>query len=115
MPNKSPRIATGQNAAAESAIKSAHRRAFWCAAIVIGFLQIWASRYSVNPDGLSYIELGWAAVWHGLPGLVNGYWSPLYPALLGLVFGTLRPSPASGIHSGPHSELRYFSRESGML
>jgi hypothetical protein len=47
----------------------------------------------MNPDGISYIEIGWAVARSGLHKLVNGYWSPLYPFVLSLVFRYLHPSP----------------------
>ena len=46
----------------------------------------------MNPDGISYIEIAQRAEtnWHAL---VNGYWSPLYPLLLSVMFQLVRPSP----------------------
>lgn len=67
------------------------RVASWCAAIVIGVLQVWAHRNRVSPDGISYIEMAERAArgdWHAL---VNGYWSPLYPFLLSLAFRMVHP------------------------
>ena len=67
------------------------RRVFWCAAVVIGLLQVWAHRNVVSPDGISYIEMAERAArgdWHAL---VNGYWSPLYPFLLSLSFRMVHP------------------------
>jgi hypothetical protein len=69
-----------------------HRLFFWCAAIILGLLQIWAHRNDINPDGISYIEIAWAAVHTGFQGLVNGYWSPLYPFLLSICFRVVHPS-----------------------
>jgi len=66
---------------------------FWCLAIALGALQVWAHRNEMNPDGISYIELGWAAARSGLHQIVNAYWSPLYPFLLSLVFRYFHPSP----------------------
>jgi hypothetical protein len=46
----------------------------------------------MNPDGISYIEIGRAGAqgqWHEL---INAYWSPLYPVMLSLVFRVVRPS-----------------------
>jgi hypothetical protein len=65
---------------------------FWCAAIILGLLQVWAHRNDINPDGISYIEIAWAAVHTGFRGLVNGYWSPLYPFLLSICFRVVHPS-----------------------
>lgn len=47
----------------------------------------WASRGNLNVDGVSYLDLAarlMAADWHGF---VQGYWSPLYPALLAIPLG----------------------------
>jgi hypothetical protein len=58
------------------------RALFWSLAIVLGLLQVWAHRYEVAPDGISYIEIARA----GGKDFINDYWSPLYPFLLNLVF-----------------------------
>jgi DNA-binding MarR family transcriptional regulator len=53
--------------------------------LLIG-LQIRAWNGSVNADGISYIELGAQYARGDLSALTNGYWSPLYPILLGIAF-----------------------------
>ena len=73
-------------------LRSPHRKLFWFAAIAIGLLQVCAHRNDINPDGISYIELAWASVHSGLHALVSGYWSPLYPFFLSVVFRFLHPS-----------------------
>lgn len=65
---------------------------FWVVAIVLGLLQVWAHLNDVSPDGISYIELAEAAAHNGLHALVNGYWSPLYPLLLSVVFRVFHPA-----------------------
>jgi hypothetical protein len=65
---------------------------FWCVAIVVGLIQVWAHRNDVSPDSISYIEIGWATARGGLHQIVNAYWSPLYPFLLSLLFRFLHPS-----------------------
>jgi hypothetical protein len=64
----------------------------WGIVAALGVLQAWAYRNSMNPDGISYLEIGRAGIsgWHGF---VNAYWSPLYPFLLSLVLRWLEPSP----------------------
>jgi len=69
------------------------RRRLWCAASVTGLLQAWAYRHLVSPDGISYLDIAQACARNEWHSLVNGYWSPLYPFLLGLAFRLLRPSP----------------------
>ena len=46
----------------------------------------------MNPDGLSYLDLASASVTGGPSKLVNGYWSPGYPALIGIAMFLVRPS-----------------------
>ena len=48
----------------------------------------------MNPDGLSYLDLASEGLQSGPSGLLNGYWSPGYPALLSLALALFRPSPA---------------------
>jgi hypothetical protein len=64
----------------------------WGIVAALGWLQAWAYRNSMNPDGISYLEIGRAGIsgWHGF---VNAYWSPLYPFLLSLVIRWFKPSP----------------------
>lgn len=46
--------------------------------------QAWVSRHFITPDGIAYLDLS-DAVLNGRPGeLINGYWSPMYPALIGV-------------------------------
>ena len=68
------------------------RLLFWCLAVALGALEVWARRNEVSPDSISYIEMAEAAArgeWHAL---VNGYWSPLYPLLLSASFRLFHPS-----------------------
>lgn len=64
---------------------------FWCLAIALGALEVWAHRNEMNPDGISYIEMAEAAAQGGRHALLNGYWSPLYPLLLGVSFRLFHP------------------------
>lgn len=51
---------------------------------LLGALDAWRyARYQVNPDGVSYVDLALAFAREGPAALINGYWSPLYPALIG--------------------------------
>jgi hypothetical protein len=68
------------------------RLLFWCLAIALGALQVWAHRNEVNPDSISYIEMAEAAARGGWHALVNGYWSPLYPLLLSIGFRLFQPA-----------------------
>ena len=46
--------------------------------------QAFANRYAVSPDGISYLDLSDAIVSGHVGRLVNLYWSPLYPTLVGV-------------------------------
>src|SRR6266498_4000129 len=61
-------------------------------AVVLGAADAWASRFRMYPDGISYLDLGdaiWRGDWHNV---INGYWSPVYPAILGLFLRLFKPS-----------------------
>ncbi len=45
----------------------------------------YATRNSINPDGVSYLDLAGALRRGDWSAFVQGYWSPLYPALLAIV------------------------------
>jgi hypothetical protein len=66
---------------------------FWLFAILAGASQAWVSRDTIATDGISYLDMGDAAA-HGHWGaLVNGYWSPGYPAAIGLGLAAAHPAP----------------------
>ena len=61
--------------------------------LALGALDTYYLRnWNVNPDGVSYIDLARAFAAHGPGALINGYWSPLYPGLLGVVLAIVKPS-----------------------
>jgi len=67
------------------------RWGIWIILLILGGLQAWAARFNATPDGISYIDLSDGVV-TGHPGdIVNAYWSPLYPVLLGVLRLILRP------------------------
>ena len=59
----------------------------------LGLAHAWFGRYSMNPDGVSYLDMGDALLRRDWPHAVNAYWSPLYGWMLGLAVGEIRPSP----------------------
>ena len=66
---------------------------FWGAAIALGAADAWAARFTINPDGISYLDMGdayWRGDWHMA---INAYWSPLYSWILGFFLKVLKPSP----------------------
>ena len=74
--------------------KYAHRvRAiFLVATILVSAFLTWSVRFSINVDGLSYLDIAdayWRRDWGTA---INAYWSPLYSWVLGLGLWALRPS-----------------------
>lgn len=67
--------------------------AFYLAAVMLGALYTWRTRYTVNPDGVSYLDLGDAIYQRDWNMAVNGIWSPLYPYMLGSAMFLVKPSP----------------------
>jgi len=66
---------------------------FLFTAVLLGAIQAWVGRFSMNPDGVSYLDIGdqlRQGNWHAW---LNGYWSPLYGSLLGLAMAIAKPSP----------------------
>ena len=53
----------------------------------------WDVRYAMGPDGLSYVDMALQTAKEGPRWLINGYWSPVYPAALSAAYAVLRPSP----------------------
>ena len=69
------------------------RAVFWAIAILASFLQTWAARFSVTPDGTCYLDIASAylrADWHSA---LNSYWSPFFSWLLALALGIFHPAP----------------------
>ncbi|MCK4261032.1 MAG: hypothetical protein KAX49_18800 [Halanaerobiales bacterium] len=66
---------------------------FWLVAIVLGAFYAWDARYAMNPDGISYLDMGDAYLRGDWNMAINAYWSPFYSWLLGLAMHLLKPSP----------------------
>ncbi len=91
------------------------------ASMAFGLAHAWIGRYSMNPDGMSYLDLGDALVRRDWAHALNAYWSPLYAWTLGLVVGELQPSPRwefplvhvvnFGIFAGALFCFRFFLNE----
>lgn len=60
------------------------RVAAWGIILALAAFQAYAQRYTVSPDGVSYLDLSDAIVAGRFGEFVNLYWSPLYPALVGI-------------------------------
>jgi hypothetical protein len=73
-----------------------HRRLrFICIllALALGALYYWGLRNEIGGDGVSYLDFGEAMVRNDWNQMINGTWSPLYPATLGVALLIINPSP----------------------
>ena len=65
---------------------------FRCTIAAYALVISWISRYYINPDGVSYLDMGdlyWAGDWKAA---LNSYWSPLYSWMTGLIFRLTKPT-----------------------
>ena len=70
------------------------QRGFRWAIAVFALLNCWICRFIMNPDGVSYLDMGdqyWRGNWHAA---LNSYWSPLYSWMTGLLLRIVRPAMA---------------------
>ena len=65
--------------------------AFWASALLLGIIAVLFNRTYMNPDGVSYLDLGDAMIRGDWGAAISGYWSPLYPALLGAGLSLMQP------------------------
>src|SRR6266566_7858750 len=64
----------------------------WFVALALGAIDAWVTRFTMYPDGVSYLDVGdafWRADWHNA---INAYWSPVYPLIAGLFLKVFKPS-----------------------
>ena len=77
--------------------RSVHRfpldRVLAVATLVLGLFHTWLGRYAMDPDGISYLDVGRSFFRHDWANAINAWWSPLYPWTLGFVVGIVNPSP----------------------
>src|SRR6266851_1574396 len=66
---------------------------FWLLAAVLGGFHAWASRYSMNPDGIVYLDMADAYLGRDWGTALISYRSPLYPWILGLAMALFKPPP----------------------
>jgi hypothetical protein len=69
------------------------RAIFWLLATIVGILHAWAGSFTMDSDGVSYLDIGDAYFRGDWNTAINAYWSPLYSWLLGLALVVLNPSP----------------------
>jgi hypothetical protein len=63
------------------------------AALVLCGLHAFVARHTMNPDGVSYLDIAGACARGDLAASLNPYWSPLYPWLLAGALAVVRPTP----------------------
>ncbi len=69
------------------------RLAFWVFAILAAAVQAWAMRDTMSNDGVSYLDMASAVAQGDWAAAINGYWSPLYPLLIGCALWIVKPAP----------------------
>ena len=68
------------------------RAGAWVVLLALAGAQAWSARFYATPDGVSYMDISDAVLSGQWKELLNAYWSPLYPALIGLLRAVFRPS-----------------------
>lgn len=69
----------------------------WAVALIAGLVQAWAYRHFLQADGVSYLDIAHAISQGRWSAALNSYWSPLYPAILGVALKMARLSPSQEI------------------
>src|SRR4030095_562448 len=64
----------------------------WGVVILLGFIQAWADRHWMGPDGVSYLDVADKYLQRDWAWAINGYWSPLYSWIIAGAFSVMRPS-----------------------
>ena len=54
----------------------------WFTGVVLAMVLVWSSRFFVNPDGVSLLDLSDDIASGQWGSAVNAHWGPLYPAIL---------------------------------
>ena len=67
-------------------------RWWWGICLTCAAILAWSTRHTMNPDGLSYLDMASEALDGGPSKLVNGYWSPGYPGMIAGAMWLFRPS-----------------------
>lgn len=62
-------------------------------AVILAFLQAWAYRFYIEPDGVNYLDIARAYTRRDWTNALNSYWSPLYSWLLASMQWIFHPSP----------------------
>jgi hypothetical protein len=66
---------------------------WWAICLTCAAIFDLSDRHNLTPDGLSYLDMATEALRSGPAALLNGLWSPAYPALLSVALAIFHPSP----------------------
>ena len=66
---------------------------FWMLALTLGGLRTWATRYRIDPDTVSYLDMADAYLRGDWSMALNGQWNPFYAWLLCLMQLLVKPDP----------------------
>ncbi len=80
--------------AAAHQVESRLTAAFWLLALLLGFFQAWAARFTIAHGAVSYLDMGDAYFRGDWAMAVNGYFNPLYAWVLGLAMMRWTPPTA---------------------
>ncbi len=65
---------------------------FWVLTSVVGFIQAWSLRFTITPDGNSYLDVATAYLRGDYSHALNAYWSPLFSWLIAPCLWFFNPS-----------------------
>lgn len=82
-----------------SVMDSCVRTAFWIIGPIFAAILAFTTRYFINGDAMTYIEMGEAVVKGEFRALANLTYSPAYPILLGLAQTVLDTNPLNEIQA----------------
>jgi hypothetical protein len=68
------------------------RGSVWVFTIFAGFVQAWSVRFSLTPDGNSYLAVASAYLRGDFKNALNAYWSPMFSWLIAIGFRIFHPS-----------------------
>ncbi|MBF0233085.1 MAG: hypothetical protein HQK65_08610 [Desulfamplus sp.] len=68
---------------------------FYLSVLYVGVFYCIESRFSMNPDGISYIDIAYAYSRGEWQDALNAYWSPLYSWIIALFLFLFSPGPES--------------------
>jgi len=64
----------------------------WIATILAGFVQTWSLRFSLSPDGNSYLQIAGDYLRGDYATALNAYWSPMFSWLIAIGLKIFHPS-----------------------